>query len=205
MRAIYKYIARQFGYPTGFGGAISTFIMNCLNRKLYKAVIDNLSVLPTDTILDIGFGNGLLVRSLSSQNLKKVYGVEISPDMLKSATAKSRKKIEQGKVELSLASVQELPYENNLIDKAYTINTVYFWQDVHKGFAEIKRILKPDGVFLNVIYLKEWLDKLPITKYGFSKYTAEQIERITIESGLEVDCIVEIQSKKSMCIIARKR
>ena len=203
MKTIYKYIARQFGKPTGFGGKISTFIMNCLNRKLYEAVIDNLDIQATDTILDIGFGNGYLVHRLSNKNFHKLYGIEISPDMLKVATKKTLKKIEQGKVELLLANVQDLPFESGLIDKIYTINTIYFWQDIHRGFVEIKRVLKPNGVFLNVIYLKEWLDKLPITQYGFSKYTVEQIEKITLESGFKIEHIIEVQSKKSVCVIAR--
>jgi ubiquinone/menaquinone biosynthesis C-methylase UbiE len=103
-----------------------------------------------------------------------------------------------------LADVQNLPFENDFADKIYTINTVYFWHDIHKGFAEIKRVLKPNGVFLNVIYLKRWLDKLPVTQYGFSKYTAEQIEKITAESGLNIERIFEIQSRKSICVIAKK-
>ena len=204
MEAIYKYIARQFGNPTGFGGKISTFTMNCLNKKLYEAVIENLDIQKTDTILEIGFGNGYLVHRFSNKNLQKMYGIEISPDMLKVVTKKTRKKIEHGKVELLLANVQDLPFESGLIDKIYTINTVYFCQDIHRGFAEIKRVLKPNGVFLNVIYLKEWLDKLPITQYGFSKYTVEQIEKVTTESGLKIERIFEIQSRKSICVIARK-
>jgi len=199
-----SYVARQFGNPTGFGGKISTLAMNCLNKKLYKAVIENLDIQATDTILDIGFGNGYLVNRFSNKNLQKLYGIEISPDMLKVATKKTRKKIDQGKVELLLADVQDLSLESALIDKIYTINTIYFWQDIHRGFAEIKRVLKPNGVFFNVIYLKEWLDKFPFTQYGFSKYTDEQIEKITTESGLKIERIVEIQARKSICIIARK-
>jgi len=204
METVYRYIARQFGNPTGFGGKVSTLIMNCLNRKLYEAIIENLNIRTTDTILDIGFGNGYLVRRLSNKNLQKMCGIDISPDMLKVTGKKVKKKIEQGKVELLLADVQDLPFENDCMDKVYTINTVYFWQDIRRGFAEIKRVLKPDGVFLNVIYLKAWLDKLPVTQYGFSKYTAEQIEKITAESGLKIERIVEIQAKKSICVIARK-
>ena len=204
MKSIYKYIAQQFGNPKGFGGKISTLIMNLLNKKLYKAVIENLNIETTDTILDIGFGNGYLVRELSNKNIQKIYGIDISADMLNVATKKSRKKIEQGKVELLLSDVQNLSFECATIDKIYTINTVYFWQDIHRGFVEIKRVLKPNGIFLNVIYLKEWLDKLPITQYGFYKYTTEQIEKITIESGLKIERIIEIQSRKSICVIARK-
>ena len=204
MKTIYKYIAQQFGNPTGFGGIISTLIMNCMNKKLYNAVIENLNIQTTDTILDIGFGNGYLVHKLSNENPQKMFGIDISPDMLNVATKKSRKNIEQGKVELLLANVQDLPFENDFIDKIYTINTVYFWQNIHRGFAEIKRVLKPNGVFLNVIYVKEWLDKSPMTQYGFSKFTAEQIEKITVESGLKIERILEIQSGKSICVIAIK-
>ena len=201
---IYKYIAKQFGNPAGFGGKISTFVMNRLNQKQYKAVVESIDIQATDTILDIGFGNGYLLRRLAKQNPHKIYGIEISQDMLKVAARKSRKKIEQGKIQLMLADVQNIPLEDSSIDKAYTVNTVYFWQDVHQVFSEIRRILKPNGVFLNVLYVKEWLEKLPIARYGYSKYTTEQIEKITAESGLKIERIFEIEHEKSICIIAKK-
>jgi len=174
-----------------------------LNQKLYKSVIEHLDIRESDTVLDIGFGNGYLIRKLSSKCPQKLYGIDISPDMLHAATRKNRKMIEQGRIELKLANVQDLPFENATIDKVYTINTVYFWQDIHRGFSEIQRILKPDGIFLNVIYLKEWLDKLPVTRYGFTKFTAEQIEKATAESELKIERIVEIEARKSICVVAR--
>ena len=204
MKLIFKYIAQQFGNPTGFGGKISTFVMNCLNRKQYKAVAENIDIRTTDVVLDIGFGNGCLLRKLSKRNPQKMYGIEISADMLNTTAKKNKKEIEQGKIELLLADVQNLPFEDSSIDKAYTVNTIYFWQDIQRGFSEIKRVLKPDGVLLNVIYLKEWLDKLPITQYGFSKYTIEQIEKATVESGLKIEHILEVQHGKSICVIAKK-
>ena len=202
MSRIYKYIARQFGNPTGFGGKIATFYMNRINQKLYRAVIENIDIRETDTILEIGFGNGYLIRRLSDENPLKMYGIDISSDMLNSATKKNRKKIEQGKIQLSLADVQDLSFEESSIDKAYTVNTVYFWQDLHKGLSEIKRILKPGGMFLNVFYLKEMLDKLPMTQYGFSKYTVEQIERAINDSGLKINRIIE--DKPYVCVVAKK-
>ena len=204
MKTILKYISRQFGNPTGLGGKISTFFMNCLNRKQYSVVVENIDIQQTDTILDIGFGNGYLIRKLSDKNPQKMCGIEISADMLNATAIKNQKKVEQGKVQLLLADVQNLPFEDISIDKAYTVNTVYFWQDINKGFSEIKRVLKTNGIFLNVLYLKKWLDKLPITQYGFSKYTVEQIEKANVESGLKIERILEIQKGKSICVIARK-
>ena len=204
METILKYISQQFGNPTGFGGKISTFVMNCLNRKQYNAVVENIDIQPTDTILDIGFGNGYLIRKLSNKNPRKMCGIEISADMLNSTAEKNQRKIEQGEIQLLLADVRDLPFERASIDKVYTVNTVYFWQGIDKGFSEIKRVLKPNGIFLNVLYTKKWLDKLPITQYGFSKYTVEQIEKATVESGLKIEKIIEIQHGKSICVIARK-
>jgi ubiquinone/menaquinone biosynthesis C-methylase UbiE len=204
MKSIYKYIARQFSNPVGFGGKISTFFMNCLNRKQYKAIVGNIDIQAADTVLDIGFGNGYLIRRLAKQNPQKIYGIDISPDMLKTTARKNRKNVESGKIKLLLADVQNLPFEDSSIDKAYTVNTIYFWQDIHLGFSEIKRVLKPNGLFLNVLYLEKWLDKLSIARYGFSKYTIEQMEKLTVESGLKIERILEIQSEKSICVIARK-
>lgn len=204
MKRVFQYIARQFGKPTGFGGKVSTFIMNCMNKELYRAVENNLDIRPADAILDIGFGNGYLIRRLTKHNLQKLYGVEISADMLNITAEKSKLAIEEGRIELSLADVQQLPYSSNSIDKAYTVNTVYFWNDVDKSFAEIRRVLKPGGVFLNVIYLKEWMDKLPVTQYGFTKYGVEEISEVTVRNRLKVEKIVEIQSGRAICVIASK-
>jgi ubiquinone/menaquinone biosynthesis C-methylase UbiE len=204
MKMIFKYIARQFGNPTGCGGKISTLVMNFLNQKMYRTVIENIDIRKTDTVLEIGFGNGYLIRELSNKCPEKLYGIEISQDMLNAVTRKNRKKIEQGKIILKLADVQDLPFGDSSVDKAYTVNTVYFWRDTQKGLSEIKRVLKPDGIFLNVIYLKEDLDKLPVTRYGFTKFTVEQIEKATTESGLKVERIIEIEPQKSVCVVARK-
>jgi len=204
MKSIYKYIAQQFGKPTGFVGKLSTLFMNCLNRKQYKSVLENIDIQETDTILDVGFGNGYLINKLSKKYPRKIYGIDISADMLNLVTRKNAKKIQQGTVELFLTNVENLPFDDCSIDKIYTVNTVYFWQDIDKGFLEIKRVLKPNGIFLNVLWIKEWLEKFPITQYGYAKFTVEQIEKITVESGLIVEQILEIEDGNSICIIAKK-
>ena len=89
-------------------------------------------------------------------------------------------------------------------DKIFTINTLYFWIDTSKSFSEIKRTLKSNGIFLNVFYVKEFLDKITHTRYGYSKYTLEQITDMTEKSGLKVTRIIEIQPNASFCIIAEK-
>lgn len=204
MKFIYKYIAKQFKNPTGLGGQLATSIMNSQNKKLYQSVINNINIQKTDTVLDIGFGNGNLIQELLKENPEKFYGIDISSDMINLVSKRNRKEIDKGRLQLAFGNVQDMPLEDSSIDKAYTVNTVYFWQDIDKGFSEVKRVLKPNGIFLNVFHLKKLLDQLPISQYGYSKYTSEQIEKITIQNGLKVMNILEIDPGKSICVIAKK-
>ena len=74
---------------------------------------------------------------------------------------------------------------------------------MEKCFSEIKRILKQDGIFINVIYSKEFLNKIIYTKYGFNKYTIEEIKNITEENGMKIIKIIELKKNKSYCIISK--
>lgn len=200
---ITKYIAGQFGKPTGVGGIISTFIMNRINQVQYKSVMDNLDFSKQDKILDIGFGNGYLIKHLAKKNDGYFYGIEISDDMLKNGCKRNSELIEEGKVCLTKGDVVDIPFETSFFDKVYTVNTIYFWEDIDKSLSEIKRVLKPNGIFINVIYSKEWLDNIKYTKYGFSKYTPKELEEVTVRNGLNVIKITETKKDISYCIISK--
>jgi hypothetical protein len=57
---------------------------------------------------------------------------------------------------------------------------------------------------MNVIYTKEYLDKIIYTKHGFNKYTVEEIKDITEENGMKIIETIEIKKNKSYCIISEK-
>lgn len=58
-----RFIASQFGKPSGISGIVATFIMNRMNGKLYRFVEDKLSLKPGEKVLDIGFGKRKLYPS----------------------------------------------------------------------------------------------------------------------------------------------
>lgn len=200
---IKKYISGQFSKPTGIGGMISTFIMNRINQIQYRSVIDNLNCSNEDRILDIGFGNGYLIKNLAKNNNSYFYGIEISDDMVKAGCKRNSKLIEQGKVHLIKGNVMDIPFETSFFDKVYTVNTIYFWEDIDKSLSEIKRVLKPNGIFINVIYSKEWLEKVKYTKYGFLKFTPKELEEAAIHNGLQVVELIETRKDISYCIISK--
>ena len=193
-----RFIASQFGKPSGISGIVATFIMNRMNGKLYRYVEDKLCLKLGEKVLDIGFGNGSFIRRLSGiGNGNKIYGIDISEDMLKVAVKKNRNAVLQGRMDLKVGDVISLPYEDSTFDKIYTINTLYFWKDPVKGLKEIGRVLNPDGKCFLVGYEKEWLDKIPCTRYGFRKYDFPAILRMIDKAGLVIVNTEPIEERKS--------
>ena len=203
---IMKYIAVQFGNPHGFGGQISTFIMNCLNMRQYHAVERLLLIEPGNKILDIGFGNGYLIRYLNrNYPSTQLYGIDISEDMLRTALQKSHEAISNGNMHLTIADVVSLPFEDERFERIYTVNTHYFWSDIDKGLQEIRRVMKPDALFLIVGHYKKYLDRLPIAKYNFKKYEIEEIEVLLQKNGLVLERNICVEKYKSYCLTIRKK
>jgi len=199
-----KYIGNNFRKPNGIGGKITTKLMNLMNQKQYKAVLDNISLETNDILLDIGFGNGYLINKLFKMNNNvKIYGIDISNDMVNIVSQKYKQYIDNNCLKLLLENINdETTFENDMFSKIYTVNTIYFWNDLNKCFSEIKRILKPNGIFINAIYTKEYLDKTEFSKYGFIKYSKEDMLKLTEENGMKIKNIVEIKKNKSYCIIS---
>ncbi len=198
-----KFVGNNFGNPSGIVGKLFTKLMNIMNQKQYKAVLENLNLEPNDTLLDIGFGNGYLINKLLKNNIPiKIFGIEISNDMINNVSKKYKQFIENGYLKLCLENIENTSFNNETFDKIYTINTIYFWNDLEKCFSEIKRILKPNGIFLNAIYTKEYLDKIIYTKYGFNKFSLEDIIKVSEKNGMKIIKVVEIKKKKAYCVIA---
>ena len=193
----------QFGKPTGLRGKILAKQLNKENKNQYDVVVENIGLKTNDTVLELGFGNGYLIKELFNQNIPiKVYGIDISEDMLNEARIKNKRKFENGDLKLFLEDINKTSFDDDLFDKLYTVNTLYFWSDINTPFYEIKRILKPGGVFINIFSVKEHLDTLECTKHGFNKYNLEKVEKTTEANGFKINKIVEINKDKTFAIIA---
>lgn len=73
------------------------------------------------------------------------------------------------------------------IDKACTINTVYFWDDLEAAFGEVCRVLKPGGVFMNAFYTGEALERHPHARYGYRKHSLGELSNAAAEAGFSVE------------------
>ena len=199
-----EYIGSQFGNPRGFVGKVCCLIMNIINKAMYKNTVALIDVSEGAKVLDIGYGNGYLLKCLNRKNNLELYGIDISEDMLIQATKKNKKAAEKGKLHLEIGDCCDLKYEDEFFDVVTSINTVYFWDDTVKGLSEIRRVLIPGGSLYNVVYTKEWLDKLSYTKKGFKKFEPEDLGKLGEEAGFEEIKVQSIVKGKSFVVIYRK-
>lgn len=199
-----RFIGSQFSNPRGFWGRISSFFMNRLNKKQYKSVVKTFYELNPDTVLDIGFGNGYLLEKLSKKNSTYFHGIEMSESMIESATKRNIKMIKNQKMLLSLGDVVDMEFQDSMFDFIYTVNTVYFWSNLKKGYEEIHRTLKPGGTFANVFYTKQWLNKLSYTNYDFTKYSQYELLNEVLSMNFSDVDLIEIKKDCAYCLVVRK-
>jgi demethylmenaquinone methyltransferase/2-methoxy-6-polyprenyl-1,4-benzoquinol methylase len=139
-----------------------------IDVKWRKKVLKIVSDKKPKNILDIATGTGDLAILMAKTNAEKIIGLDISAGMLEVG----KKKIEEKKlspiIELVLGDSENIPFEDNYFDAITVGFGVRNFENLEKGFAEILRVLKPNGVF--VILETSVPDKTPY-KQGYSFYT----------------------------------
>jgi ubiquinone/menaquinone biosynthesis C-methylase UbiE len=117
------------------------------NHERAQWTISLLGIRPSDRILEIGFGPGIaieLANRLAGDG--RVVGVDHSEVMLRQATRRNAAAVREGRVQLHLGSVAELPRFAEPFDKVFTINSIHFWEDPLQRLKELRRVLKPGGM-----------------------------------------------------------
>lgn len=199
-----EYIGSQFGNPHGIIGKICCLIMNTINKTMYKKMMSLITIKSEERILDIGYGNGYLFKQIYKKCKADMYGVDISDDMKCQAMRNNQAAIKEQNLHLQVGDCCDLNYEDNYFSAVTSINTIYFWKDIKKGLSEIKRVLKDGKSFYNILYTKEWLDKLSYTKKGFKKFETEQLVEFGRAVGFKKIEIEEIVKGKSFAVIYTK-
>ena len=197
----------QFAKPEGKAGEFFTLAMNVFNFKLYNAVYNFVPKQPNARILDVGYGNGDMLKRLDEKLDAVFYGIDISEDMKVLATKANARAVATDKMMLSVGSVDEMPYEDSFFDCVYTINTVYFWQDADKAMSEIVRTLKVGGRFICAFYSKAYFERSEKYKFeGETYYTTGELKALAQKYGLENVKVKVVDEKKFMyCLIGEKR
>ena len=133
--------------PKGKLGNIQLKSMNKEHTPVSLWGLKHLDIKEDDIILDVGCGGGINLKRMA-QKAKKVYGVDYSLESVNLSREVNEDNIKKGKVEVMEGNVQSLPFDDNTFDIVTAFETVYFWPDIKNSFGEVKRVLKPGGIFL---------------------------------------------------------
>jgi len=180
-------MARQLTRPSGLFGR---YVMGpLLNRKtsLHCGVVrEALAVGPRETVLDVGFGGAALLEVLCEDAAQgRVASVEVSDEMLEAARKRLRRRLASGQLSLSSASVESLPFPDAHFDKACSVNTTYFWPDLGKGLAELRRVIRSGGRLVLGFVAPEDIVDAGLDRHGFSHHSPEELSGALVAAGFQ--------------------
>lgn len=157
--------------------------------EMYRLMAASLS--PDMDVLEVATGTGLIAVNIAS-HVRHVEATDFSPKMIEAA----KKKKAPGNVRFSVEDATGLSFSNNSFDAAIISNALHIMPEPVKVLAEIKRVLKPEGLLIAPTYshghLREstWnLNAKVLKLIGFetySKWTPDEYARFIGRNGFQV-------------------
>lgn len=178
-------VARQLSHPRGwFGRAVMTRVLNRGNRALIEATLDDLPLGPDTRLLDVGFGGGLLLELARRRGVTRLAGVDPSDAAV--TWLRGRAEAFRGAaLRVERGAVEALPFEDGAFDVVASTNTVYFWPDLDRAFAELRRVLAPGGTLTLGFSGPGKLRRFGgVTRHGFRFHEAEALVDAAGRAGL---------------------
>lgn len=194
--------------PQGFGGKIMVKMMNSGHSKLAKWGFTKIYAKSNAKVLDIGCGGGANIANwLAKCTNGHVTGIDYSKVSVEESKKLNAIAIKQGKCDIVYGDVSSMPFDDEAFDCVSAFETVYFWVDLEKCFAEVNRVMKSGGMFLICNESdgtnsadEKWTKKIG----GMIIYNEEQLYTALEKAGF---CNIKsyVNAKKHwLCIVANK-
>lgn len=144
-------VARSFGQAAARYDDVAV-----LQRQTGEELLDRLSLvtLKPDCVLDLGVGTGRNLQSLAKRYPKsRLLAMDIAPAMLQQAkqvykqSAGLKRWLPNNKPDYIAGDAENIPLADNSVDLVFA-NLALQWCDPRMSFAEIQRILRPDGLLM---------------------------------------------------------
>jgi len=201
-KAIFRLFSSQYRFPSGFLGRYIGNKMDQLNDPQSDWVVSLLDLQPNDTVLEVGFSTGRVLKKISSIVTKgKLYGLDPSNTMYNVASEKLKGEMQSGQVQLVEGYAEKSMLPDNTFSKIFTVHVVYFWEDLEQVFKEFLRISKSNA--LVAIY---FVSPIIASNKNFHEYTEDEIKETMISSGFRT---VRAEHKmfgkqNGVCLVAKK-
>ena len=129
--------------------------------------IERMRVPDEARVLDLGCGSGWATRLLAQYATRGlVVGLDISDEMIELARSSSK---EFDNVEFQVGSAERLPFDDGYFTHAFSMESLYYYEDVGAALGEVRRVLQPGGLFVAVLDLykenepsHQWVGQLKV-------------------------------------------
>ncbi len=128
----------------GVGGLVAALTFTVGRGDDADLAIDIAGVGPGDDVVDIGCGPGVAARRAAARGAASVAGIDPAAVMLRVARLRARRP----SVRYLVGTAEELPLPDGSATVAWSLATVHHWDDIDRGLAEVRRVLRPGGRFL---------------------------------------------------------
>ncbi len=160
----------------GPAGRISGAVMARMNRDMERSAVDELALGTGAEVLAVGFGPGVGVALLLEHFPRvRVCGVDPSTTMVEQASRRNRAAVRAGRVQLTQARAESLPWPDDTFDAAVAVNSMQLWDPLDDAVQEISRVLRPGGVM--VVCTHTWAVEKAMKVDEWTALTDELLER----------------------------
>jgi demethylmenaquinone methyltransferase / 2-methoxy-6-polyprenyl-1,4-benzoquinol methylase len=146
-----------------------------IDQRWRKRAVELLREESPDRILDIATGTADLAIGAMSLNPSKVVGIDLSEEMLERGREKVAARGFGDVITLRKGDCEKLPFSDNQFDAALVAFGVRNFENLHKGLAEINRVLRKDGLLVVLEFSQP--RAFPI-KQGYQLYSRHILPRI---------------------------
>ena len=181
-----RFVAQQLSNPRGLGGWLSRLAMNRGNARVNAFALGCLDLRPGDSVMELGFGGGPNIQRIVESGATLV-GVDRSSDVVAAAKKKYAAACASGRVRFVNGEAEALPLPDEAFSKALTVHTVYFWKSLEQGFAELHRILAPNGVLAVGFLPKAHMDRMGLPGDIFTSREPEDLRLAATGAGLRAE------------------
>ena len=159
--------------------------------KFKGLLVAHMQVNEGNRVLDVGCGNGTLLRKIARTRPVKGFGADLSPQMITVAGER------YPEFEFTVAGCESLPFEESSMDIITVCCAYHHFPDTDAFALEASRILRPgESLYIADVYLPPVVRQianvfLPLSKDGDVRfYSREEISRTFSRVGLELVSVV---------------
>jgi SAM-dependent methyltransferase len=176
-----RFLAQQFARPQGVAGRfLVSPLLDWTGAPMMYAAFRALEPQAGEAILDLGVGGGALSGRLAGAGVR-VTGVDPSDVVL----TRARRRIGGAGTFLE-GRGEAIPLPAATMDKAASVNTVYFWPALAPVMAELFRVLRPGGRLVLGFQTAGAVRAWPGHVHGFHDWEDEAIAQAVEAAGFAI-------------------